>query len=401
MKKICLTVVGLYIGLLAAFSQNNKPDSSQYKNRKLTMDEANLVTSYYKQDGNNSAVTGGIGTESLNDISTSFELKLNRWDKNNRKHTLDMELGIDHYTSASSDKIDPKTVSSASHADTRIYPSLTYSIENEAKGTTWAAGVSASHEFDYQSYGMNVSFAQKTRNRNGEFSAKLQAYLDDLKMIKPFELRTAAEQLERHEASYPTASRNSFSTSLSYSQIINQRLQLMFLADLVYQHGYLGLPFHRIYFNDGTEGIENLPGNRFKIPLGIRGSYFLGDRFILRGFYRFYHDSWGLNAHTANIETAIKLTPFFSVTPFYRYYTQTAVRYFAPYMAHTTSDQYYTSSYDLSAFNSHFFGAGFRIMPPKGVFGMEHFNMLEIRYGHYSRSNGMQSDIITLNIRIK
>lgn len=401
MKKICLTVVGLYIGLLAAFSQNNKPDSSAYKNRKLTLEEANLVTSYYTQDGSNSAVTGGTGTEKLNDLSTSFDLKLSRWDKSNRKHTLDMELGIDHYTSASSDKIDPKTVSSASHADTRIYPSLHYSIENEAKGRTIGAGVSASHEFDYQSYGFNLSYAQKTRNRSGEFSARVQAYLDNLKIIAPFELRTAAEQLNTHEQHYPTASRNSFSTSLSYSQIINQRLQVMVLADAVYQHGYLGLPFHRIYFNNGAEGVENLPGNRFKLPLGIRASYFLGDRFILRGYYRFYHDTWGLNAHTANLETVVKVTPFFSLTPFYRYYTQTAVKYFAPYMAHAGTELYYTSSYDLSAFNSHFFGMGLRLMPPKGVLGWEHLNMLELRYGYYNRSNGMQSHIVTLNLRFK
>jgi hypothetical protein len=70
-------------------------------------------------------------------------------------------------------------------------------------------------------------------------------------------------------------------------------------------------------------------------------------------------------------------------------------------MAHAGTEQYYTSSYDLSAFNSHFWGMGLRLMPPKGVLGWEHLNMLELRYGYYNRSNGMQSHIVTLNLRFK
>ena len=80
---------------------------------------------------------------------------------------------------------------------------------------------------------------------------------------------------------------------------------------------------------------------------------------------------------------------------------QTAVKYFGAYQQHTASDSYYTSNYDLSAFNSSFFGAGIRLTPPKGVFGMEHFNMLELRYGHYTRTNGMQSNIVSLNLKFK
>ena len=61
MKKLSLAVIGMYIGMLAAFSQNNNTDTV-YKSRKLSFDEANFVSSYYHQDGNNSAVTGGRKT---------------------------------------------------------------------------------------------------------------------------------------------------------------------------------------------------------------------------------------------------------------------------------------------------------------------------------------------------
>jgi len=385
------------MALLHSFSQK-VPDSSIVPSRKLTIDEVNIVSSYYSQNGNNAAVTGGIGSEKLTDIATVFDIKLTRYDKKLRKHSFTGELGIDHYTSASSDKIDLKANSSASHADNRIYPSLGWTIENEKKGQSFGLGVSASTEFDYKSFGGNIHFSKKTNNRNGEFTAKFQAYLDKVSLILPVELRPGGEREHEH---YPTSSRNTFSGSVSYSQIINERLQVMFLADVVQQQGYLSLPFHRVYFADGSVHQEALPDSRFKLPLGFRANYFLGDRFIVKTYYRFYTDSWGIKSHTADIEVPVKLTPFLSVSPFYRFYSQTAMKYFAPYQQHTASNQYYTSNYDYAKFNSSFFGAGLRLAPPGGVFGAAHFQSIELRYGHYAKTVSLQSNIVSLHLKFK
>lgn len=400
MRKICLSVIGLFLSFVATFSQTTA-DTTGYKPRKLTFEEANLVSSYYRQDGNNSAVTGGVGTENLSDFSNTIDLKFIRWGAKDVKHTFNLEVGVDHYTSASSDKIDPYTLSSPSHADTRIYPSLNWMAENAGKGTTVGAGLSFSNEYDYRSVGANVLFAKKTANRNGEFSAKLQAYLDNLKLIYPIELRTNTNTGGREKEDYASAARNSFSGSFSYSQIINPQLQVALIADVVYQQGYLGLPFHRVYFSSGKVAVENLPDSRLKLPLGFRANYFMGDKLILRSFYRFYHDNWGLTAHTAQLETAWKLSPFFSLSPFYRYYTQTGVEYFAPYQVHSLSDKYFTSNYDLSTFNSHFYGAGFRYTPVTGMFHLQRISALELRYGHYNRSNSLNADIVSLNLQFK
>ncbi|GAB2822108.1 DUF3570 domain-containing protein [Ferruginibacter profundus] len=403
MKKICLSVVGLYIGLFGAFAQTNSTDSV-YQSRPLKIDEVNLVSSYYHQDGNNSAVTGGIGTEKLTDIANVIDLKLVGYDYKLRKHSVTIEAGVDTYTSASSDKIDLKANSSASSHDVRFYPSVAWSVENEKTGNTFGLNASFSKEFDYTSFGIGASFNKKSKNNNREFGIKAQAYLDRVSLVYPIELipaSTSSASSSRGEHQYPVSARNTFSTSLSYSQVVNRNFQLMFLTDLVSQNGYLGLPFHRVYFTDGSVHVENLPGSRFKIPLGVRANYFLGDKVILRSFYRFYKDDWGLQSNTIDLETAVKLTPFFSVTPFYRFYTQTAIKYYAAYEAHTAADQYYTSSPDLSKFNSNFFGAGFRVAPPKGVLGIERLSMLELRYGHYNRTNGLNSDIVSLNLKFK
>src|SRR6476660_6344291 len=181
MRKLMLTAIGMYIGILSAFSQNT--DTSAYKSRKLQLDEIDFVSGYYKQNGNNSAVTGGIGTEDLTDFANTIELKFSKYDKKLRKHNLSFELGVDHYTSASSDKIDPYTISSASHADTRIYPTITYGITNEQKGNAVSFNGSFSNEFDYQSIGVGAGFTKTSKDKNTEIGLKVQGYLDNLKVI--------------------------------------------------------------------------------------------------------------------------------------------------------------------------------------------------------------------------
>ena len=110
---------------------------------------------------------------------------------------------------------------------------------------------------------------------------------------------------------------------------------------------------------------------------------------------------WGLSANTFNIEVPVKLTPFFSISPFYRYYSQNGVKYFASYKSHVPSEEFYTTDDDLSKFNSNFLGAGVRFTPPGGLLNIRHLNALELRYGHYKRTDGLHSDIITLSLKFK
>jgi hypothetical protein len=393
MKKLSLAVIAFYLNMLAAFSQATPADSSAYQPRKLKLSEINFVSGYYTQDGNNSAVTGGVGTEKLTDLSNTIELKFLKVDNRLREHNINFELGVDHYTSASSDKIDPSTISSPSYADTRIYPSATYSVRNPATGITTGVGAYVSYEYDYFSKGVSFNFSKASKDNNRDFGVKLQAYLDNWKIILPVELRGIAAE--------PAKARNSYTASFNYSQVVNKRLQYSLQFDLVSQNGLLGTSYQRVYFKNNALDYEHLPGSRFKLPVGMNANYFVNDRIILRSFYRYYADNWGVKAHTAELEMPVKVTPFISVSPFFRFYTQSAADYFAAFKEHISGEKYYTSDFDLSKFNSQFFGSGFRFTPEKGVFGSKHWSMLELRYGHYNRNTGLNSDIVSLNARFK
>lgn len=401
MKKICLTLVGIYMMMLHAFSQYEDKDTTFYVSKPLKIDEVNLVSSYYSQNGDHSAVTGGIGTEKVTDLSNGLDVKWVGWDDMNRKHTLIAGLGIDHHTSASSAYVNKSGASKT--GGSRIYPSLNWNVENAKKGTGMGLGIYFSKEYNYTSFGLDAEVSKKTKN-NGEFDAKLTGYFDRVKLIYPSEFVqqvtvTSASGGGESRSKIPSKPRTTGTLSLSFSQVINKRLQGIILVDGVVQNGYLGLPFHRVYFTDGTDAVENLPSNRLKLPIGMRLNYFLGDKIILRSYYRYYVDSWGLQSHTASLEVPVKITPFVSVAPFYRYYTQTAVKYFAPYETHTPTDQYYTSNYALSAFDSKFYGVNFRVAPPKGLF--KGLSALELRYGHYSQTTDLVSDVISVNFTFK
>jgi hypothetical protein len=405
MRKIFLTVVGSFLLFLNSFSQSAADSTSEYHSPKLKLEEANLVTNYYSQTGNHSAITGGVGTQQVTDVSNVVELKFIRWGMMDRKITLDFDLGIDHHTAASSAYVSKSGASKT--GGTRIYPSANWQIENNEKRTTLGLGAALSFEYTYHSYSINAIYSKHSIDKNTEFSAKANIFMDAVKMIYPSELRpatsavTSASSGDDSSQNIPSKLRSTFATSFTLSHVINKNMQVALIGDVVAQGGYLGLPFHRVYFSDKSVGVESLPDSRFKLPVGVRFNYFAGDKVIFRTYYRYYVDSWGISAHTASIEAAVKITPFLSVSPFYRYYTQTTSDYFAPKYGKPAQVAYFTSNYEYSAFNSNYEGINLRYVPLNGVFGIKNLSMIELRYGHYGQTTGLVANNISLNLRFK
>ena len=266
---------------------------------------AQFLFNYYDQNGEHSAVTGGIGSEDLNVIASNIIVHLVpdtvKW--------YDFELGVDVITSASTDNID-FNVSSASRKDGRTHVLVGY---GRYLKSNWLIGfnVSGSVESDYLSKGVGFSMKKKL-NSMLSFSVIGQYYNDDLRrgwylygkgieLVYPVELRSI-EWFDNHK-------RSSYSLSASWNQIVNKRLQFALIGDIVYQEGLLSTPFHRVFFEDQlTPNVELLPASRLKIPLAVRINYQTPLDLVVRSYYRFYTDDFGIVAHTANIELAISIT---------------------------------------------------------------------------------------------
>jgi hypothetical protein len=229
------------------------------------------------------------------------------------------------------------------------------------------------------------------------------AFFDTWALIYPSELREQGVLLD-------TDKRNSFSLSLSYSQVITRRLKMAFFADIVNQQGLLSTPYHRVYLKDDENReivkVELLPSSKLKIPLGVRINYFASDWFVTRLYYRYYSDDFGIKGNTFNVTLPMKLNDHLTVSPFYRFYNQSASKYFATKGMHSVTETFYTSDYDLSKFNSNSFGLelGFKKIDGLLNYGKKRKGRLEavkLRYTYYQRSDGLYANLISIGLTMK
>lgn len=340
----------------------------------------------------------------------------------------------------------------ASKKDVLTTLSANYSHNSDDRNFIWSANASVSKEYDYQSFGFGGGISKLFNDKNSEISVKTSAYLDKWKPIYPTELHeysqyglnfqnkgyfnnvTIMDQYGNESKNYLPSyfsefnddKRNSYSLSFSFSQVLGKKLQASIFMDILYQEGLLSTPYHRIYFADKAnyyigqkryipiydtpenkgiyrlaDDVERLPDNRFKIPLGLRLNYYVNEIVVLRTYYRYYQDDWGLTSHTASIEIPVKISRNFTAYPMYRFYTQTALDYFAPFEKHFSSEKYYTSDYDLTSFDSHQYGFGLSYASIFSNFNIFKFGLknVDFRYNRYERSDNLNADIFTLSIK--
>lgn len=408
--------------MLGVSAQQN---DTSYQKRVLETSEVDLLLSYYDQDGNNAAVTGGEGTEALTDATSAIVLRMPL----NPNDILTVDVGISAYTSASSSNVNPfdgsnTTVSpfdassGESRKDQLVHINPSYQQSSEDRNTIWSVNGYFSVEYDYNSIGFGGSYARLFNEKNTEISIGAQVYLDRWNPQYPIELRngffddriTGSGTYAPGFNEFDRTNRNSYALSLGFSQILSKKLQGALFIDLVLQNGLLSTPFQRVYFGDSddffiddfqlADDVERLPDSRFKIPIGGRLNYYLNDVVVLRSYYRFYLDDWGITSHTASIETPIKISDSFTLYPTYRYYTQTNSDYFYAKEAALSSFEYYTSDYDLSNYSAHQYGFGVQykdIFTKAKIFSFG-LKSINLRFNQYDRSDGLNASIITLGM---
>jgi len=457
-----------------------------YKKRVLESTEVDFLMSYYTQDGDNASVTGGIGTEELTDLTPTIVVSYPL----NDDDVLTIDVGISAYSSASSSNLNPwdssgasggedddddddddfrkaagsvegspwVASSGASGQDTWANGSVNYSHSSDDRNFIWSGHVSFSTEYDYTSIGFGGAVTKLFNEKNTEITFGAQAYLDTWNPMYPTELDSYLETegnlnngffdgieilnqdgnaIDKTGNSGPIwnpenydfindKARNSYSVSISFSQILSKKAQASVFFDIVHQQGWLANPMQRVYFADKdnyyignpdgipvyttkentnvfhlADDIERLPDTRFKTPIGFRFNYFVNETISLRTYYRYYFDDWGVNSHTASLEVPIKIGGKFTLYPSYRFYTQTAADYFAPYNEHLSTDEFYTSDYDLSEFdaNQYGFGISYTDIFTKARVWKYGIKNIDLRFHTYDRSNGLSAWIISGGIK--
>lgn len=413
------------------------PDSTQvYKKRVLESTEIEFLSSYYNQDGDNAAVSGGIGSEELTDVTATFIVSIPL----NDDDVLTIDAGISAYTSASSSNVDPfdgsnpadPFVASSGASQSDLWSNLTgsYSHSSDDRNDIWSAKLSVSAEYDYFSVGVGGSYTKLFNEKNTEISINGNIYLDTWNALYPTELRpfevggnglnsnlftqntiTGNTNYNPNFTAFDNEGRNTYALGFGFSQILSKNLQGSLALDLVKQDGLLSTPFQRVYFSDIADSfidnfqladdIERLPDTRSKIAVGGRLNYYINETFVVRTFYRYYTDDWGIKSHTASVEVPIKITDKFTLYPSYRFYNQTAADYFDVYEGHLSTNEFYTSDYDLSKYsaNQFSFGASYTDIFTKFHIWNLGLKSIDLKYTQYDRNNTLSANIITAGFK--
>lgn len=296
MKKFIYIFVLLFVTNL--FAQQDS--TLVYKKRVLESTEVDFLSSYYSQNGDNAAVTGGIGTEKLTDITPTIIVTMPL----NDDDILTVDAGISTYTSASSSNLNPfdrsgasednddddddrrapgdvigspwVESSGASRQDTWGSATVSYTHNTDDRNGIWNANVSFATEYDYTSIGFGGGYNRLFNEKNTEIGLHLKVYLDTWSPKYPTELDSYLEVNGNLNDGFfegvdivdqsgnistnwsPIAGfglindkgRNTYTASFSFSQILSKNAQISLFFDLVRQDGWLANPMQRVYFAD-------------------------------------------------------------------------------------------------------------------------------------------------------
>jgi hypothetical protein len=117
------------------------------------------------------------------------------------------------------------------------------------------------------------------------------------------------------------------------SQILTKHLILGLNYESQTHEGYLKNPYRSIRFllpnGQARSSAEIYPGTRTTNAIALDGRYYLPYRATIHGSYRYYTDTWGIGAHTAELGYTHPWGKAWTFDAAYRYHTQRRADFFS------------------------------------------------------------------------
>lgn len=338
--------------------------------------EIDFLASYYDQDGENSPVTGGIGSEELQSASPVFLVKYttgNQW-------LLTANLGLDNITSASIDNIDVidgVNVSSASRKDNRVFTTL--GAAKKIGADSWGFSLGFSKEYDYKSVNGGLSWSRGFSGNNTTLGAALNHYSDQVDLYDIDGIVQGSDD------------RTTTDLTLSLTRVLSPKTLGSVELNISDQSGFLSSPFQEVILSDGRHVAERLPDNRQRTALRFSLNHAFSDKLVGRFYYRYYDDDWEIQAHSLELEPHFRL-PWHEawIYPILRYHTQDGSNYFGPPETFGENELFFTADRDLSTFDSTKIGIGLKF-PLQG----RRMRRMEYRLTYYDRDDGLSAINLT------
>ena len=152
--------------------------------------------------------------------------------------------------------------------------------------------------------------------------------------------------------------------SLSLTQILTRNAILGFNYELLTDQGYLANPYREIRFLSPGQGRgfmlaeQVYPNTRTSNAASVQLKYYLPYRAALTGQYRFFHDTWGVLAHTVELDYTHPAGKHWIFESSLRYYTQKHADFYSDLFPRANYQNFMGRDRELAAFHSYTLGAG-------------------------------------------
>src|SRR5690554_2364337 len=152
---------------------------------------------------------------------------------------------------------------------------------------------------------------------------------------------------------------------LGFSQVLTRNLLVGLDLEVVTDEGFLQNPYRQnrsLNPDPNVAGFlyqpERYPETRTSTAVAARAMYHLPYRASIRGEYRYFSDTWGINAHTVQLGYVHALNQHWSLEGSVRYYTQGEADFYSDLYAYENSQTHLARDKEMSSFSGTTFGAG-------------------------------------------
>lgn len=274
--------------------------------------------------------------------------------------------------------------------------------------------LSRSSEDDYLSYGLALSDHWDLNQKNTTLTYGLNV-LDDSVVVYGL----------------PDQGKNSYDLFAGVTQIIDKNTFVSANFTLGLAQGYLNDPYKsiqrtdEILLPDGVGGFisipvvntyaENRPDQRVREVLQLEGTHYIeAVDAALNGVLRFSHDDFGVTSQMAQLEWRQAIGEKWELTPFFRYYHQSAADFFMNSLDGEVSGDlpdypngsgpHYSSDYRLSSFDAISFGLKSKLQLTAQMaasFSYEHYQMFGRGGDAAPAAAYIEADIWTAGLHIE
>ena len=254
----------------------------------------------------------------------------------------------------SSASIDVKLSASPYH---EIRKQENVGVEYQHGKTTYGVGYIHSREPDYIA---DTTFYSVSQDMFGDLTTLTMGYRRAWDSIYR-DIKTPQGNLINDPTFHEIANHRGY--SLSLSQILTRNLILGVNYELLTDQGYLANPYRKIrYLSPGQgEGFtladQVYPNTRTSNASSVQLKYYLPYRAAITGQYRFYSDTWGVKAHTAELDYTQPWRHWIFDGSL-RYYTQKHADFYSDLFPRADYQNFMARDRELAAFHSITVGAG-------------------------------------------